>query len=143
MRIKILMLGTDAASMMADSQLLKEQGFLVMGTSDLQNVNELTEEVKPDVVFFDPNEPNNHVANACDIFMNDTHFINIPVILTLSDDEEYRVTAERTNGNNNKATIVDNIIDAVHIALDGNGILPSPNGNKRIPIPINEARLFA
>ena len=126
MRIKILMLGADTSSLMADEQLLKERGFLVLSGSNLRNMNELASEMKPDLVFFDPQEPNNVVTDACNDFVNNAHFTNIPVILTISDDDAYRVTPERTDNKDDRAMITDNILDAIKIALEG----PRPEPKK-------------
>jgi len=126
MRIKILMLGADPVSMMADAQLLRERDFLVLTTFNPQNVNELVSEVKPDVVFFDPDKPNNTVTDACNDFVNN---YNIPVVLTLSDDDEYLV--ETGGKKDDRAIMTDNIIDAIKIALRGNTPTPKPTHKTR------------
>jgi len=114
MRIKVVMFGSDPVSLMADAQLLRERGLLVISAFNMQTVNELVSEVKPDVVFFDPSEPNNLVTDAYNTFKQHSH---IPVIFTLAEDDMYLVTRTR-HSHNGRALVADNILDAVHMALD-------------------------
>src|ERR1035437_3058612 len=122
MRIKILLIGNDPASLVADSQLLRERGVLVFPAFNSQNIRELVNEIKPDLVFFDPNKPNNQITDAYNNFVNDIYFTNIPVIFTLSDDDVYLVTRKRTASKNKRTNIADNIIDAIKTALQTNKI---------------------
>jgi response regulator RpfG family c-di-GMP phosphodiesterase len=115
MRIKVVMFGSDPVSLMADAQLLRERGLLVISAFNMQTVNELVNEVKPDVVFFDPSEPNNLVTDAYNAFKQHSH---IPVIFTLAEDDMYLVTRPR----NERALVADNIVDAVHMALEAEPI---------------------
>ena len=52
MRIKILLLGDDPLTEIADGQLLRDRGFLVFTAFNLMNVNDLIAEVQPDLIFF-------------------------------------------------------------------------------------------
>ncbi len=114
MRIKVVMFGSDPVSLMADAQLLRERGLLVISAFNMQTVNELVNEVKPDVVFFDPSEPNNLVTDAYNAFKQHSH---VPVIFTLAEDDMYLVTRTR-HRHIERALVADNILDAVHMALE-------------------------
>ncbi len=114
MRIKILLLGDDPVSLMADSQLLKERGMLVFTAFNLDNLSEIITEVTPDAVFFDPQKESTAITNAYNNLVNENQ---VPVIYALAEDELYLVTRKRTGAKDKKHTIADNMINAVKMAL--------------------------
>src|ERR1035438_10548673 len=97
MRIKLLLLGDDPISLMADSQLLRERGIMVFTAFNLQNLNELADEVQPDILFFDPRKANNLINESYNNVINSASFNNIPVVFTLTEDDLYLVTRKRTD----------------------------------------------
>jgi PleD family two-component response regulator len=105
MRIKILLLGNDPVSLVADAQLLRERGIMVFSAFNLENVNELITEVKPDLVFFDAHGSNVLITEVYNNMVNGIYFTNIPVIFTLSEDDVYLVTRKRTDSKD-KRTII-------------------------------------
>lgn len=120
MRIKILLVGDDPASTVADCQLLRERGLMVFTSFNTQNLEELVAEIKPDIVFFDPHHPNNQITDAYNSFVGDICHTRIPVIYTLSDDDVYLVTRKRTASKDKRTNIADNIIGAVKMSLQTN-----------------------
>lgn len=131
MRIKILLLGNDPLSLVADAQLLRERGIMVFSTFNLDNVSELIAEVKPDLVFFDAHGSNAMITDVYNNMVNGIRFTNIPVIFTLAEDDVYLITRKRTDTKEKRTIISDNMIDAIKLAL-------RPAGNyhkKRSPGP--------
>lgn len=119
MRIKILLLGEDPVSMVADAQLLRERNMLVFTAFNLQNINEMIAEVKPDVIFFDAHRSDNNITNAYNELVNGIYYTQIPVVFTLSEDDVYLVTRKRTEAKDKRSYIADNMVDAVKLALGG------------------------
>jgi response regulator RpfG family c-di-GMP phosphodiesterase len=117
MRIKILLIGDDPKSLVADELLLRERGILVFTTFNLENIEELVQEVKPDLLFFDPLNESSAITAAYNNFVNGITHIRIPVIFTLSEDDIYLVTKKRTESKNKRTGIASNIIEAVKMAL--------------------------
>ena len=107
-------------SLIADSQLLREHGVMVFTAFNLQNLNELINEVKPDILFFDPRKASNLINEAYNNVINSAAFNNIPVIFTLTEDDLYLVTRKRADTKEKKNIIADNIIDAIKMALRSN-----------------------
>lgn len=117
MRLKILLLGDDPVAMVADAQLLRERNMLVFTAFNLQNLNEIIAEVRPDVIFFDAHRSNAEITNAYNELVNGIYFTNIPVVFTLAEDDVYLVTRKRTEAKDKRCFIADNMTDAVKIAL--------------------------
>jgi PleD family two-component response regulator len=120
MRIKILLFGNDPVSLVPDIQLLRERGLLVFTAFNPQNIEDLVNEIKPDVVFFDTDKPGNAIRDTYNNFINNVNFTNIPVIFTLSDDDVYLVTRKRTASKSKRTNIADNIMSAIKKALQTN-----------------------
>lgn len=120
MRIKILLIGDDPASLVADRRLLRERGLLVYAAFNPQNIPEIVAEIRPDVVFFDPSVPNNYITDAYNDFVTDLSFLSTPVIFTLSEDDIYLVTRKRTDSKNKRTAITGDIITAIKSALETN-----------------------
>lgn len=120
MRIKILLLGDDPVSLVSDGQLLKDRGMMVYTAFNLDNVNDLINEVKPDLVFFDPHKQSKEITEAYNNLVNGIYYTNIPVIYTLSDDDVYLVTRKRTESKDKRTIIADSIIEAIKMAMRNN-----------------------
>ncbi len=117
MRIKILLLGDDPLTEIADGQLLRDRGFLVFTAFNLMNVNDLIAEVKPDLIFFNPHKLSNGITECYNNVVNGIEFTHIPVVFTLSEDDVYLVTRKRTESKDKRTIIADNVIDAIKMAL--------------------------
>jgi PleD family two-component response regulator len=142
MRIKILMMGDDPASLMTDGQLLRERGLLVFTAFNPQNMDDLIHEVRPDVIFFDPQTQGNTVTNTYNDLMKNK-LMNLPAIYTLSDDNVYLVTGKKIEGKAARTGVADNIIDAIKMALANNRTYHKSTyktNHKTISIAITHAR---
>jgi response regulator RpfG family c-di-GMP phosphodiesterase len=142
MRIKILLLGDDPISLMTDGLLLRERGLMVYTAFNLDNMDDLIREVKPDLVFFDPHQSNNKLTDAYNSLIGSIYYTHIPVIYTLSEDDVYLVTRKRTMAKAKRNSIADNIIDAVKMALHSNNHYaknPHPKKSNKVPLPVSIA----
>jgi DNA-binding NtrC family response regulator len=117
MRLKVLLIGDDPVSLVADGQLLKERGLMVFSAFNMQNITEIINEVKPDVLFFDPQQTNNTINETYNSLISNVIFNGLPIIFTLTEDDMYLVTRKRSNTREKKNLIADNMIDAVKMAL--------------------------
>lgn len=143
MRIKILLIGEDPLSLLTDAQLLKERGILVYTAFYLENLQDLVQEIKPDLVFFNPHKPSGEITNVYNDFVNSIYFTHIPVVYTLSEDDVYLVTRKRTTSKDKRTIISDNIVDAVKMALRNNKTVQKktiPMPQATIAVPIINAR---
>ena len=117
MRLKVLLLGDDPVAMNIDAQFLRERGVLVFSAFNLQNLNELISEVKPDLVFFDPRKSNNSINGAYNSLISNVEYNELPVIFTLSEDDIYLVTRKRLESKDKKSLMADNMVSALKMAL--------------------------
>jgi response regulator RpfG family c-di-GMP phosphodiesterase len=120
MRIKVLLLGDNPLSVVADAQLLRDRGLLVYTAFNLMNIEELIDEIKPDVIFFDPHKPDAQITDTYNNVVNGIKYTHIPVIFTLSDDDVYLVTRKRTASKEKRSIIADNMVDAIKMSLRSN-----------------------
>ncbi len=121
MRLKILLIGDKPAALVADAQLLRERGLLVITAFNLDNINELIEEVKPDLVFFAAQQSNPRITEVYNNLVSSIYFTGIPVVFTLSEDDVYLVNRKRTESKDKRSLIADNMIDAIKMALRDTG----------------------
>ncbi len=124
MRIKVLLVGDDPASLMAEGQLLRERGLLVFTTFNPDNIGDLIDEVKPDVVFFSSHSMKNQVTDAYNRFLTDVFHMQLPVIFTLADDDLYLVTKRRTMLREKRTCVAESIIDGIKMALNDKYVQP-------------------
>ena len=145
MRLKVLVIGDNPASLVSDCQLLRDRGLLVFKAHNLNNLCELVNETKPDVVFFYIDNQCESATYAYNEFVNSIAFTHIPVIYTLSDDEVYLITRKRNAAEEKRTIISNNIIGAVKMALRSNKTYQIPpriyNYNSTaIQLPVFPAR---
>lgn len=143
MSIKVLLVGNDPVAMVADGQLLRDRGFLVYTTFNLDNLSELITEIKPELIFFNPHLQSDQMTDAYNNIVNGIYFTNIPVIYTLSEDDVYLITRKRTESKEKRTIISDNIIDAVKMALRSNKVHHKKSNRihiATIPVPNYTAR---
>ena len=120
MRIKILVIGGNPVSIVSDCQLLRDRGLMVFTTFNIENINELAAEIKPDIIFFDVCKPTAATTEAYNKLLSNEAAIHIPVIYTLSEDDVYLVTRKRTAVKEKRNIIASTIIDAIKMALRSN-----------------------
>src|ERR1700761_8204833 len=97
MRLKVLLIGDDPVSLVADGQLLRERGLMVFSAFNMQNITEMINEVKPDVLFFDPKQAGNEINETYNLLVSNSAFNDLPIIFTLTEDDVYLVTRKRGN----------------------------------------------
>ena len=117
MNLRILMVGDDLSFMQADATLLRENGFRVHVCDNLSLVNELVEEVKPDIAFINPQSPNSNTTDIYHNLLDNIVYACLPVIYTLSEDDVYLVNRKRTELKERRYIINDNILGAITMAV--------------------------
>lgn len=118
MRLKVLLTGRDKLSQEPDAELLRARGFLVY-RCDENVINDMIEEVRPDVLIINPVEDQPSATNLYQRILKSIKYATLPLIYTLSEDDTYIVNSKR-NTRNKKSYIVDNIIDGIKTALHSN-----------------------
>lgn len=133
MRIRILMTGGNTEYLATEAQVLKDRGFLVY-TCDERNMDEAIPEIRPDVVFINPEDPGMHSTKVYHELLDNIKYASVPVIYTLSEDDVYLVNRKRTASRDRRNIIADNVIDSIKYALLTDG---SYNSSKRVKIGRN------
>lgn len=118
MRLKVLLTGKDKFNQEIDAELLRERGFLVY-RCDEHVINDMIEELHPDVLIINPTEEQPSANNLYRRLLKSIKYAALPVIYTLSEDDTYIVNCKR-NIRNKTSYIVDNIIDGIKTALNTN-----------------------
>lgn len=131
MRIRILMVGNDPQYLAPDAEMLKERGFGVYTCND-NCVSEMIEEVKPAVVFINPDNPGLSSTKVYHDLLDNIQYASLPVIYTLSEDDVYLVNRKRTASRDKRNMICDNVIDSIKTAL-----LADTNFNRRKRVKLN------
>lgn len=116
MSIRILMVGNDAQHLLPEAEMLKQRGLQVY-TSTEGTVDEMVEEIKPDIVYFNPDAPGVSSTKVYHHMLDNIHFARIPVIYTLLEDDTYLVNRKRTMSKDKRSLITDNIVDGIKAAL--------------------------
>jgi hypothetical protein len=116
---------------MVDGTMLRAYGLHVYFCDNSIMVNEMVDEIKPDVVFINSK---NHNENSTAIYhrlLDNIHYASIPVIYTLSENDVYLVNRKRTATKERRYITSNNVIDAIKMAF-----IPSetPASKKRIPL---------
>lgn len=124
MRFKVLMVVDDIQHAAADIELLREKGFLVYTTTSII-VDEMIEEVKPDLVFINPTDQDSSATNLYNRMIDNLKFATLPVLYTLSEDDLYLISKKRTSTKESKNYVSDNIIDGIKVSLLSNKELES------------------
>lgn len=128
MRLKILLTGSDKYNHEADAELLRDRGFLVYRCSETA-VNAMIEEVHPDVLIINPTEEQPSSACLYHKLLRSIRYAKLPLIYTVAEDDVYLVNRKRTIPKDKRNFIVDNIIDGIKTALEGNSITHLNNYN--------------
>lgn len=127
MRLKVLLTGKDRYNHEPDAEMLKEKGFLVYRCEETA-VNDMIEEVHPDVVIINPLEDGQSCTSLYHKLLDSIKYARLPLIYTLAEDDVYLVNRKRTSPKSKRNFITDNIIDGIKTALGGNGNRKVLNG---------------
>jgi response regulator RpfG family c-di-GMP phosphodiesterase len=115
MRIKVLMVSDKGIMPVTDAVMLKERGFWVY-TCNNGLVNEMVTEVKPDIVFFNPEQPDSGNTKAYQNLLHNNVVAHIPVIYTLAEDDMYLVHLKR-NKCYKQNMVTGSIIEGIKLSL--------------------------
>jgi hypothetical protein len=136
MNLRILMMGDDLSFMQADATLLRENGFRVHVCDNLSLMNELVEEVKPDVAFINPQSTNSITTDIYHNLLDNIVYACLPVIYTLSEDDVYLVNRKRTELKERRYIISDNILGAINMA-----VAPVKSSGRTVPFEGNNYKI--
>lgn len=121
MLLRILMISDNARYSEADVQVLKDRGIQVYTCCNYTIAQEMVAEIKPDIIFLDPEEPGKKTTELYHKLLDNVLFARIPVIYALVEDDVYLVDRKRTASKAGRNIIADNMIDAIKLALSGPG----------------------
>ncbi len=121
MLLRILMISDNARHSEADVQVLKDRGIQVYTCCNYTIAQEMVAEIKPDIIFLDPEEPGKKATELYHKLLDNVLFARIPVIYALVEDDVYLVDRKRTASKTGRNIIADNMIDAIKLALSGPG----------------------
>ncbi len=116
MNVRILMVGNNEDHLLPEAEMLKQRGLQVY-TSSEDCIADMIDEIKPDVVYFNPEEPGVHSTHVYHDLLNDMKHVSVPVIYTLVEDDTYIVNRKRTSSRDKRSVITDNIVDGIKAAL--------------------------
>jgi len=116
MDLRILMVGDDPSYILPDIQLLRDKGFRVYTVFNNVNINDVFEETKPHIVFFNFTElkksGKQHIKLTNSILKQRTS-----IIYSIKEDDTYMVVQYKDAVNKKHVTLADNLIAAVKTAL--------------------------
>ena len=121
MALRILMIGAEGQYLKADKDLLRQRGFRVYSCHNKRVVNEMLEEVRPDLVFINSKRPDKESTDIYHSLIDNVVYASLPVVYTLAEDEVYLVNRKRTTIKERRYTMSDNIVDAIRTALNPAG----------------------
>lgn len=115
MRIRVLMIGD--ANTNADALFLKEKGMLVYRCIK-ENMHEMINELDPDAILVNFNEPQNNISTECyHQLLDNVKYAHYPIIYTMMEDDVYLVNRKRTISKGKRTVIADNLIDSIRTAI--------------------------
>jgi response regulator RpfG family c-di-GMP phosphodiesterase len=117
MLLNILVISDSAQYTAADIQLLKDRSLYVYTCYDYSVASDTISEVKPDIIFINPEEPGKQATEMYHAILDNVLFAGIPVIYALVEDDVYLVDKKRTGVKERRNLIADNVIDAIKMAL--------------------------
>lgn len=117
MSMRILMVGDDPRQLAVDTEVLKQRNFRVYTCTNHELINELIEEIKPEVVFVNPGQPTEASNTVYHQLMDNVRYARLPVVYTLSEDDVYLVNRKRTSFKENRNVMADSMIEALKIAM--------------------------
>lgn len=114
MNIRVLVVGNSEENIQPEAEMLKNRGFVAY-TGHESTVEEMIEEVKPHVVYFNAANPDSKTTRVYHTLLKKMRINHIPVVYTLAEDDAYIVN--KTVSRQKKSYILDNIVDSIKIAL--------------------------
>lgn len=113
MRIRILIVGGKSA----DAEMLRDRGFAIY-TCNENTLDGMVNEVKPDVIFINPDNPQDSgYTRLYNEVLDNVHYASYPIMYTLAEDDVYLVNKKRTASKDKRTVITDNIVDGIKMAL--------------------------
>lgn len=119
MSLRILMIGNDLDYITTDGAVLREKGIRVYLNDNRKIVNDLIDEIKPDLVFIDWQTPDKNSTDTYHALLDNVRYASIPVVYTLAEDDVYLVNRKRTAARDRRYVMSDNFMDAIRLALTG------------------------
>lgn len=129
MRIKVLMVGDDPVFSVADARILKNKNVLVYNTYNVDNLDALVDEIRPNIIFINASHPDNYI-NTYKGVVNDDRYVKVPVIYTLAEDNVYLVNKPVNSSKERRKIIAESVIDAVKISLRNKKHLTEKSNSK-------------
>lgn len=117
--LNVVMISDNARHTEPDVQMLKDRGMHVYTCLDYSIANELVSEVRPDIIFINPEQPGKEATELYHSLLDNVTFASIPVIYVLVEDDVYLVDRKRTASRERRNMIADNAVDAIRLALSG------------------------
>lgn len=115
--LRILMTGNDYNYLKTDGEMLRQRGFSVYICERNDLVDDLVQEVKPDVVFINSQKPDKSTTEVYHHLIDNVTHASVPVIFTLLEDDVYLINRKRTAAKDRRYIMSDNIVDAIKKAL--------------------------
>ncbi|MBS1586882.1 MAG: hypothetical protein JSS82_15210 [Bacteroidetes bacterium] len=115
--LNILMISDNARHAEADIQMLKDRGMHVYTCLDYGIAAEVVNEVRPDVIFINPEQPGKEATELYHTLLDNVTFATIPVVYVLVEDDVYLVDRKRTASRERRNLIADNAVDAIRLSL--------------------------
>jgi len=129
MRIKVLMVGDDPVFSIADARILKNKNVLVYNTYNVDNLDALVDEIRPNIIFINASCPDNYI-NTYKGVINDDRYVKVPVIYTLAEDNVYLVNKPISSSKERRKIIAESVVDAVKISLRNKKHLSTKSNSK-------------
>ena len=129
MRIKVLMVGDDPVFSIADARILKNKNVLVYNTYNVDNLDALVDEIRPNIIFINASCPDNYI-NTYKGVINDDRYVTVPVIYTLAEDNVYLVNKPISSSKERRKIIAESVVDAVKISLRNKKHLSTKSNSK-------------
>jgi response regulator RpfG family c-di-GMP phosphodiesterase len=118
MALRILMTGDDQKYLKVDGEMLRQRGFRVYICEKKQIIDELIDEVKPDIIFINSRQPDKNSTDIYHQLIDNVIYASLPVIFTLSEDDVYLVNRKRTATRERRYIMSDSIVDAIKMAMN-------------------------
>jgi hypothetical protein len=121
------MIGNDINYLSADADMLHARGLNVYVCDKADIINDMVEEVKPDIIFMNWQNADEANTGLYHSLLDNIRFAAIPIIFTLAEDDVYLVNRKRTATKDSRYITCDNVIDAIKVGLTPVGATPRKN----------------
>jgi len=123
------MVGDDPVFSIADARILKNKNVLVYNTYNVDNLDALVDEIRPNIIFINASCPDNYI-NTYKGVINDDRYVKVPVIYTLAEDNVYLVNKPISSSKERRKIIAESVVDAVKISLRNKKHLSTKSNSK-------------